>query len=497
MSTTTIETAEGRVRGRREGAVLRWRAIPFAAPPVAELRFRAPQPMPEWAGVRDATVFAFAAMQHRTGAQLGRTTFQPVSEDCLTLNVTAPAEPSTTPRPVMVFFHGGGNSFGTSALAMYSGTELVRRGDVLVVSCNYRLGVFGFTDFSEYGYDSNLGLRDQVAALEWVQRNIAAFGGDPGNVTVFGESAGALGVTTLLATPAAKGLFHRAIAQSPPADWALDADTARRLARELLDEAGIDPADLGTIEARELGIAAAKAGLRVTRETPGFFVNASVVDGEFLPEAPLSAYRAGRTHPVPLIAGTCDDEGMLFARFLDQLPTNPKRIERMFDVIDPAYRDRVIAAYPGYPDRRAAIRLGGDRVFWLPTLRVVEGHSQVAPTYHYRYDYAPMVVRRLGIGATHATDLLAVFGLDWLPAATAASYALDGFRTVRNEVQGHWLAFASSGTPRDNWPAYTTASRKTLVINKKSTVQQDARRERRLAWSGFGSRYAADRTTAA
>src|ERR671916_1254401 len=188
-SRLTVRTAEGSVRGARDGAVLRWRSIPYAAPPVGELRWRAPAPVQPWRGVRDATTYGFASWQPRWGAGLAPGNFQPVSEDCLTLNVVAPAKPSERPRPTVVFIHGGGYIIGTSALEMYGGVRLVERGDIVYVSMNYRLGPLGYLDLSTFStanrpIESNLGMRDQVAALEWVQRNIAAFGGDPDNVTI-------------------------------------------------------------------------------------------------------------------------------------------------------------------------------------------------------------------------------------------------------------------------------------------------------------------------
>ena len=207
-STIDIHTVEGVVRGFHENGIARWRSIPYAAPPVGDLRLRAPVPVQPWAGVRDATRFGDAAIQARFGTRVGVRKFQPTSEDALTLNVTAPMRPTGNPRPVLVFIHGGAYVFGTSALKIYSGVHLARRGDAVVVSMNYRLGAFGYLDFRAFGtrkrpFDVNCGLRDQVAALQWVQRNIARFGGDPDNVTIFGESAGANAVVTLLATPSA------------------------------------------------------------------------------------------------------------------------------------------------------------------------------------------------------------------------------------------------------------------------------------------------------
>ncbi|MEU1428342.1 carboxylesterase/lipase family protein [Nocardia sp. NPDC005746] len=529
VATTDITTADGVVRGIRGRRVSRWRSIPFAAPAVGDLRFRAPQPVRPWTGVRDATDFGYAAMQHRDGARIGPRQAQATGEDCLTLNVAAPNSPSGTPRPVMVFIHGGGYMIGTSALRLYSGARLAVRGDVIVVSVNYRLGAFGYVDFGEYStpdrqFDSNLGLRDQVAALEWVQRNIAAFGGDPGNVTIFGESAGAHAVLSLMATPAAAGLFHRGIAQSAPADWAPSQAEARLFARRCLDELGIDPADaakaLSTAGANAIRKGVDRALARVMHEQPGLFPVAPVVDGEFLPAAPVAAFANGTAHRVPLILGTNRDEATLFVRLDDTLPTTPDRMrwllrhvdqaleadgegpiftklgrtmptseERLHDALSDygaAVESRVAAAYPGFPGKKAAVRMGGDFTFWRPSVRVMEAHSRFAPTYAYRYDFAPRAVQVSGFGATHALDLIPVFGAvdTGIGRAMTALGGHSGFRSVSKQFQDNWLSFARTGAPLPAWPAYTEDQRATLIIDAPSRVEFDPDRTKRLAWQG-------------
>ncbi|MGW5318956.1 carboxylesterase/lipase family protein [Nocardia thailandica] len=493
MTSIQIATADGVVRGRAGRRVATWRALPYAAPPVGELRFRAPQPVTGWTGVRAATEFANAAVQHPGGARTGPRTRQPVAEDCLTLNVTAPVAPADAPRPVLVFIHGGGYLLGTSS--MYSGARLAVRGDVVVVSINYRLGGLGYVDFGDFStpeapFDGNLGLRDQVAALQWVQRNIAAFGGDPGNVTVFGESAGAHAVVTLLATPAARGLFHRAIAQSAPADWTQRPDQARLFARSVLDRLGIDPADaparLRTVSAGELCKAATRALGRGLREEPGSFAFAPVADGDFLPEPPLDAIAAGRAAPVPLIIGTNRDEATLFQRFATGIPHTPDQLAATLRRCAPGAEERVTSAYRGYPGARVAVRMGGDFVFWRPTLSVLDGHSRHAPTYAYRYDFAPRAVRLAGFGATHALELIPVFGWVDSPLGRMLTGAggRRGFLAVQDQFQSHWLHFARSGRPGPGWPAYTTQHRSTLIIDHPPRVVDDPDADRRAAWEG-------------
>ncbi len=493
-SLSEVTTSDGKVRGRVERGVLRWRSIPYAAPPVGDLRLRAPQPVQPWTGFRDATRFRNAAVQHRKGSATGIRKFQSQSEDCLTLNVTAPLEPGTSPRPVMVFIHGGGYVLGTSAVELYSGIGLVKRGDVIVVSMNYRLGALGYVDFTQFStperpFDSNLGLRDQVAALQWVQRNIATFGGDPDNVTIFGESAGATAVTTLLATPAAGGLFHRAIAESSPVDWAIDSATATRFASRCIEALGARPETanevLSTVEPYELFRAGMKLSFSGLRETPGFFPMVPVVDGSYLPKSPLEALADGSAHKVPLIIGTTRDEGTLFAKFADDLPTNPSRITKLLAQTDPAAAAALLATYPGYPAKAAAVALGGDYIFWRPTVEACESHSAHAPTYSFRYDFVPQLFRRIGLGAPHASEMFAVFGFGNTRAGRAltAMGGRRGLREVTDQVQSHWLSFARDGAPLTSWPAYTTQNRKTLIFNTRSRVVDDVNRERRLAWA--------------
>ena len=232
--TVRVRTAAGTVEGFTRGGVHRWRSIPYARPPVGALRFRAPQPAEPWPGVRYCHGFTKCAPQERRYAMLGVGKFQPIGEDCLTLNVVAPEAPESESLPVMVFVHGGGYILGSSATPIYDGVDLARRGCVYV-SVNYRLGALGCLDLSSLStddvtIDSNLFLRDVVLALRWVKDNIAVFGGDPDNVTVFGESAGAHIVSSLLAIPDAEGLFAQAISESPASGMTRSSEVAAEFA---------------------------------------------------------------------------------------------------------------------------------------------------------------------------------------------------------------------------------------------------------------------------
>ncbi|EME22932.1 carboxylesterase/lipase family protein [Rhodococcus triatomae] len=487
-----VHTTDGAVAGCEMHGLRTWRGIPYAAPPVGDLRLRAPCPVTPWSGVRDATRFGLSAPQSGGEAQKKR-----IGESCLVLNVAAPATPGAEPRPVMVFIHGGAYSSGSATTPLYRGSSLVRRGGVVYVSLNYRVGALGYLDFSGHStadrrFDSNLGLRDQIAALQWVQRNIAAFGGDPGNVTLFGESAGGNAVTTLMCVPVAAGLFRQAIAQSPPAASTYGPSRAKAWAEEFLEMLGErDPVRaLSTMPPDRFVRIGDALAARGADEEPGTRAFAPTVDGDLLPSHPLDAFASGRSHPVPLIIGTNSHEGTIFPRFLDIIPTDRVRIEKMFAETDPVVKSRVLTAYPRYPDRREAVQLGGDISFWEPSVLVAQGHSGTAPTYSYRYDFAPNLLRWTGFGATHASELFAVFGSidhrlgDYVTALGGRS----GLRAVTNTVQSHWLHFARHGRPRDGWPTYDTERRDTLVIDTRPRVVSDPDGDKRRAWIGYRHR---------
>lgn len=493
-----IATESGIVRGRRDGRVATWRAVPYAAPPVGDLRLRSPARIAAWTGIRDAREFRDAALSHPFSSPLGLLERQRQSEDCLTLNVCAPIDLGA-PRPVLVFVHGGGFFEGSSAWPLYDPRPLVDRGDVVLVSINYRLNAFGFIDFSKYStpdrpFESNLGLRDQVAALEWVQRNIAAFGGDPHNVTLFGESAGGACVVDLMTVPAAEGLFHRVIAQSAPADAVCSPESAAAVADACIANLGATPetaaSALQNSSARTIVRAALKLLHPMMSQVPGRMPFVPVVDGEFLPEEPLAAFANGRAHRVPMIIGTNRNELDLHGRLIDVLPSKDRLIDRMFAATNPAVQRDILAAYEHLPGRPGALQFGTDSFFLRPTLAACEAHQAYAPTYVYRFDYATPLLRLTRVGAFHGFELLAVFGVvyKWLPRLLAIG-ARATFRAVSEETQDHWLSFAKTGAPLSHWPAYTEAERATLLIDESSRVVCDLDPDIRAALSTYDGPY--------
>ncbi|MEM6108613.1 carboxylesterase/lipase family protein [Mycobacterium sp. 050272] len=493
--TIRARTANGIVEGFTRDGVNRWRSIPYARPPVGRLRLRAPQPAQAWSGVRHCHGFTSCAPQQRRYTMLGVGRYQPMSEDCLTLNVVAPESGHDEPLPVMVFIHGGGYILGSSAVPLYDGAAMVRRGCVYV-SVNYRLGALGCLDLSSLStadttIDSNLYLRDLVMALQWIRENIAGFGGDPGNVTIFGESAGACIAATLLAVPAAEGLFAQAIAESPASGLVRSKEISAQFATRFAELLGARPEDAANalMQASPAQLVETQHRLidQGMENRLGAFPIGPVIGDDCLPEDPVLAMQNGRAHRVPLIVGTNAEEGRLFTRFLKMLPTNESMIEELLADLEPVARERIMAAYPGYPSSSACIQLGGDFAFSSAAWQLAEAHSHHAPTYLYRYDYAPRMLRWSGLGATHATELLAVFDFYRTRLGAFLTAAADQRAAIRvsNEVQRRWRAFSRGGVPGEDWPAYTVDDRAVMVFDRKSRVEFDPHPHRRMAWAGF------------
>ncbi len=490
-----VEGPAGAFRGAAQGGVEVFRGIRYAEPPVGALRWRDPVPASPPDGVVDATAFGAIAPQQRNAAlNLGDQVMQ--SEDCLFLNVWRPA--GTTPDaalPVMVWVHGGAYTFGSGSQPVYDGTALVETGEVIVVTINYRIGALGFLDLSSFStaqdrFDGNLALKDVIAALRWVQAGIAAFEGDPGRVTVFGESAGGGLVTTLLTVPSARGLVHRVIAESSPVSSAYGPGRARSVAERFLATVGVDaaePAALRDLSAERIVEATMRVFAEVPRSEPGTIAFAPVVDGDLVPEAPLTSLREGRALPLPLLIGTNKDEASFF-RYMKSplLPITDEDIRRMFDDLhaeNPALElpamEQVRAAYEGVRPHAVGLGIARDIGFRMPTLWAVEGHSLIAPVWLYRFDFAPPFLRLIGLGATHAAELPYVWGnLD--AARRNPAFRLGGRRAaeeISTRMRHRWTAFARGENPDapdgPAWPPFRTDAAATLVIDREDRVALD------------------------
>lgn len=494
---TVVETTYGPVRGSDDGRVTAWKGIRYAAAPVGDLRFRAPEPPERFSEVFDAIGFGPACPQPvvpRMPLDLGA----PLGEDCLRLNIWAPAgtEPGAG-KPVMVWLHGGAYVLGSGSQPLYDARALVSSGDVVVVTLNYRLGALGFLDLSSFSsrqrrFDTNIGLRDVLFALAWVRDNIAGFGGNPANVTLFGESAGAGLVTTLLTSPAAEGLFVRAIAQSSPATSVYDRDRGRRVALAVLDKLGIDESEahkVTDVPSGRLVAATQQVFDEVPVRNPGTLAFVPIVDGDLLDDLPVKLAQEGRSLPIPLIIGTNKHEAALFRLMRSSLmPITPRAITSMFDQITAEQPDLQLPSVEeigsAYSGRRKArtVRMATDIGFRMPTVWLADGHSMVAPVHMYRFDYATPLYKVLLVGAAHATELPYVWGN--LGGPQDLTLKLGGTKTataVSTRMQTRWINFAIHGSPdglpgEPEWPCYRATDRACLVIGKHDAVQDvDAR----------------------
>ncbi len=513
MSKRAVSTRSGDVRGIEADGVWSYRAIPYAAAPIGSLRFRSPQPPPSWAGARDASTFGPVAPQPPSGIG-SYFPGDPVeqSEDCLVCNVWTPA-PGGGSRPVMVFVHGGAFSNGSGSGVMYRGDRLAARG-VVVVTFNYRLGALGFlahpalAEGAQGGF-GNWGLLDQIAALRWVRDNIGSFGGDSGNVTVFGESAGAMSICDLLAAPAARGLFRRAIVESGAA-LAIDPPPAARIAERLASLLGLSELGreaLSAVPADELIGAQIEVNAEVDAGVGLPFQ--PVVDGGLFPRHPEDAIVAGSSEGVDLLIGSNRDEFKLFsfavlaARELSEadLEGLVGRYLRGAGIADDTLGTEAIAEYRraragrGEPASARAIfdAIVTDWIFRVPQLRLADAHRSRTPaTYAYLFDWESPFAGG-GLGACHGVELPFVFGTVHEPIIGLFSGTGAEAFQLSEEMQASWVAFAGHGDPSNeltgSWPRYETSTRATMRFGARSGLVDAPYESERQFWERRLGRY--------
>ncbi len=453
----TVKTEQGKVQGKtiNDGKVKAFLGLPYAAPPVGDLRWKAPEPAPKGKGTRDATKFGAHCAQGRVFEDMVFQDGTP-SEDCLFLNVYAPANATNKSKlPVMFWIHGGGYSGGASSEPRHNGDFLPLKG-VVLVTINYRLGVFGFLATSDLakeagGTAGNYGLLDMVAGLEWVKANIKRFGGDPGNVTIFGESAGSFAVSTLMASPMAQGLFAKAIGESGAAFS--DVLTLDPLAtRVKQDDEWV--AGLGVKSLAELRALPTNKVLDAVKAKKGGF--SAVVDGRLLTEAVPDTYAAGKQAHVPLLAGWNRDEGSFLA--------NGMTAEKWKGMAAGLFKERAeefLKLYQGATDEQAgdsAIAYGSDAFIAFSTWKWIEAHRKTgdSPVYRYHFELRALPSKyHPGTFAFHSDDIEYVFGtLDTRPGETVRPED----RTLSEQMMSYWTNFAKTGDPNGAglpvWPKY-------------------------------------------
>ena len=495
LAQTTVQqkTADGTLEGiiSPDGLVRTFKGIPFAAPPVGPLRWKAPQPVTPWTGVRKATEFGARCMQGNIYSDMIFHDAGP-SEDCLYLNLWMPAHPASRKLPVMVWIYGGGYQAGATSEARQDGGQLSKRG-VVVVSMNYRLGIFGFFSHPELdkesGHDSsgNYGLMDQLAALQWVKKNIATFGGDPENVTIFGESAGSFSVSALVASPLAKGLFKRAIGESGAYLYKGTLPMKPRAETEQAAEAFAKGA-LGTDSLAELRAKPADEVLQAALKQRGTFF-APNVDGYFLPEDVISIYAAGKENMVPLLAGWNLDEGNSRA-VLNSDPPTAENLRKHLDQLYGANGEQLAKLYSGSNEaeiKRAAGDLASDRFIAFGTWKWLEMtvKNGKVPVYRYKFEetlpLGPNARPGAEPAAPHASEIEFVFGmlsardLPWRPED----------HKVSDMMGAYWTNFAKSGNPNGEglpqWPRYSAKDDYSVMhLSAQPHVAPDSHRARYL-----------------
>lgn len=499
-----VQTSYGAVEATAGvDAVLSFLGIPYARPPTGPLRWAAPQPPLPWNGTRSAKTFGPICPQPPPdpllSAYLGQQD-QAMGEDCLSLNVWTTAKRTSSAHPVMVWIHGGAFVSGSGSERFYDGATLAREG-VVLVTINYRLGPLGFLahpalSAEQGGSSGDYGLQDQIMALRWVRDNIGSFGGDPGNVTVFGESAGGMSVAALLASPEAKGLFHKAIIES---------GAAPRLLRRL------DSRVAGLRSAQELGVAYARTvlGHAVSAETtetiaalrdlpwerllgaaettatkglaglPSDSVSRYLIqDGKVLTAPPGKVFDEGSQAKVPLLIGTMADEGSIFARSAG-LETRAAYLAFVGQVF-PGHRNEILAAYPAGDDAEAARSAGalvGDMLFQVDTRRVAgEMAAAGQPTYRYVFARAIPAAAVLGLGAFHGSEIAYVFGTLGQFGSAPEDQRLSEL------VRGYWTRFAKTGDPNGGgapaWPRYEASSDQVLVLDAAPRTETGFRKDK-------------------
>jgi para-nitrobenzyl esterase len=497
-----IATKTGKIRGNRRQGLYIFKGIPYATPPTRERRWLSPEPVKPWKGVRQAKEYGSIAPQNPTmGGVLD--VFhkkEPEDEDCLFLNIWTPGLDETS-RPVMVWIHGGAFNIGSGSQPTYYGSNLAARGNVVVVSLNYRLGELGFLRLKEVTggqipSTGNEGLLDQIAALTWVRDNIAAFGGDPGNVTVFGESAGGMSIGCLLAMPAARGLFHKAILESSVGSMAKPLNEAVMVAERFLETLGINGGDARALRSLTVEhILAADMKLRAMMAGPGealrLTVTEPVVDGVTIPEVPIEAVKQGSSKNIPLLIGTCLEEWNLFAMMQPDLAKVDKAemIKRLEFFIPAEHVPTVVDAYRKAREKRGVSTkpadllsaIQTDLMFRMPAVKLVEAQrTNNQRVYNYLFTWISPVMGGI-LGACHALDIGFVFRtFDDAFCGTGP----DAERLSKC-IQDAWTAFARTGDPSSesvgSWPPYGNL-KMTMMLGKDCHIEEAPYEEERRAW---------------
>lgn len=513
MKDYVVNTKNGRIRGYERQGIIEYLGIPYAKPPVGELRFKRAVEAESWEGIFDAEKYGPASVQLEEGELKG-------SEDCLTINVQRPAEGENL--PVFVYIHGGGYNTGSASVPLYNGRPFAEKG-LVFVSFQYRLNVLGFYDFTPYDkqgeFDSNCGLSDQILAMKWIHENIAAFGGNPDKVTICGESAGAASVVNMLAVPAVKGMFQQAIAQSGLPNCVMTHETAKENIELFLEGMGWTEEDIPKMKTIEDPFVFQKGNTYVAEKhqyrNPGMYLPGPVID-DLLPVRPIDAVRNGSAEGIRLIIGTNRHEGTTFVHpEKTGFPNSWTMVAEMFekngnvaelaDIIKyyrPAADDYIkdftakdfiesLSAIPNVNDEfhmeggDVFIEFATDYAFRMPAIKIADAQKQYGDVWMYRYDLVTKSGEATGLKASHAFDLPAMFAnkdfhfsqfiFDGEPDETAENIIRD--------MHTPWINFAKTGEPDpENWPKYEGHNSRIRIFDRETTTRNMDCEELMDAW---------------
>lgn len=505
MQTVVIETALGQLQGEQQDGLRIFRGVPYAEPLAGLGRIRAAVPVKPWAGVKDATQYGAASAQDIVPMMDAGF----IGDDCLNATVWSAANAGEK-LPVMVWIHGGGFITGSNAQSLYEASRLARENRVVVVSINYRLGILGFgywADQPELGGDSNVGLRDQIEALKWVRDNIASFGGDASKVTLFGESAGGMSIACLLASPKAKGLFHRAIIQSGSGDHVVTPSEAARITGLFISactEQGAEALLGGDLE----GIVKAQRACFKTTVMRGLHKEPfpqfgmtllPVIGDDVLPEHPEQAFAKGAGKDIPVIAGTTANEWNLFYYSPQTMgmakssttPPDDERVKHEFLRSLPTLGESMLAQYrevmPEASNADLFCAFETDRMFRIPTIRLLEARAQAGATsWNYVLNWHCPSMRKLK--SCHVIDVPFVFGITDKPTGQFFTGGTEEAARLSAEIRQLWSSFASGEALQvqslaQTWPQYTLDARESLHLAEHIELQANEESARRLAWA--------------
>lgn len=512
MDVPVVQTSSGRVKGYERNGLFEYLGIPYAEPPVGALRFKRAVPVKPWLDVFDAKAYGPAPVQKDHGVDMGE-------EDCLTINIKRPA--TDEKLPVMVFIYGGGYHTGKTNDNMYYGDSFARDG-LVFVSFQYRLNVLGFYDFSTYpgceNFDTNCGISDQLLALGWIHENIAAFGGDPNRVTIFGESAGGASVVNMLACPGARGLFQQAIAQSGLPNCVMTHQTSRQNMDLFIEGMGWTPETVAEHLLNDDPHTFSKGTDYVSAKhqykNPGMFLPGPVQD-DLLPVRPIDAIRGGSADGVKLIIGTNMHEGTMFVHpentgfpnswaMIAEMMEKNHHADKIPEVVgfyhpsasdsfvlfkaDPISKTDKFGVSKG--DKRQIggdpfIRFATDYAFEMPAIKVANAQRQYTPdVWMYRYELVTKNGIDTGWKATHAAELPAVFEVR---DHEFSGFIYDGepdelFEKMAAEMHGDWVRFAKTGEPNPDWPRFEGANSPVRIYDRQTRTEQLDRRHLMQIW---------------